>query len=136
MLLAASFVEDLLRGALQGLPPGAVYGLVAIGFVLAYKTSGVFNLAFGAQAYVSAALYFQARAEWGWGSLPAFVLAVVVVAPAIGIALERLIFRHLPPGSSLAKLVITIGLSVALFVFILVAYKLGWIQPTGLPVGR
>lgn len=27
-----------------------------------------------------------------------------------------------------------IGLSVALFVFILVAYKLGWIQPTGLPL--
>ncbi|MCB0959591.1 MAG: ABC transporter permease [Acidimicrobiales bacterium] len=114
MVLAASFVEDLVRGTLQGLPPGAVYGLIAIGFVLAYKTSGVFNLAFGAQAYVSAALYFQARNEWGWSNLAAFVLAVVVVAPAIGLVLERLIFRHLPPGSSLAKLVIAIGLSVAL----------------------
>lgn len=114
MVLAASFFEDLVRGALQGLPPGAVYGLIAIGFVLAYKTSGVFNLAFGAQAYVSAALFFQARNEWGWSSLPAFVLAVIVVAPAIGLVLERLIFRHLPPGSSLAKLVIAIGLSVAL----------------------
>lgn len=114
MLLAASFFEDLARGVLQGLPPGAVYGLIAIGFVLAYKTSGVFNLAFGAQAYVSAGLYFQARNEWGWSSLPAFVLAVVVVAPALGLVLERLIFRHLPPGSLLAKLVIAIGLSVAL----------------------
>lgn len=33
-------------------------------------------------------------------------------------------------------LTVRIGLSVALFVFILVAYKLGWIQPTGLPIGR
>ncbi|MFV0318636.1 MAG: ABC transporter permease [Microthrixaceae bacterium] len=107
-------MEDLIRGVLQGLPPGAVYGLIAIGFVLAYKTSGVFNLAFGAQAYVSAALYFQARNEWGWSSLQAFVLSVLIVAPAIGLILERLIFRRLPPGSTLAKLVIAIGLSVAI----------------------
>jgi len=107
-------MEDLIRGVLQGLPPGAVYGLIAIGFVLAYKTSGVFNLAFGAQAYVSAALYFQARNEWGWASAPAFVLSVLIVAPALGLVLERLIFRRLPPGSTLAKLVIAIGLSVAI----------------------
>ncbi|UDY35071.1 ABC transporter permease [Dermatobacter hominis] len=107
-------ITDLARGVLQGLPPGSVYGLIAIGFVLAYKTSGVFNLAFGAQAYVSAALFFQARNEWGWSSLPAFVLAVLVVAPAIGLVLEHFIFRRLPPGSTLAKLVIAIGLSVAI----------------------
>ena len=81
MLLAASFLEDFVRGALQGLPPGAVYGLIAIGFVLAYKTSGVFNLAFGAQAYVSAALFFQARTQWGWSTLPAFLL--LGVAPML-----------------------------------------------------
>ena len=40
------------------------------GFVLTYKTSGVFNFAFGAQAYVSAAMYYQAREEWGWGDPP------------------------------------------------------------------
>ena len=52
MLLAASTGEDLLRAVLQGAPPGSVYALIALGFVLTYKTSGVFNLAFGAQAYV------------------------------------------------------------------------------------
>ncbi|MBA3596789.1 MAG: DUF2909 domain-containing protein [Methylibium sp.] len=36
----------------------------------------------------------------------------------------------------LQALALRIGLSVALFVFILVAYKLGWIQPTGLPLFR
>ncbi|MGA0610376.1 twin transmembrane helix small protein [Caldimonas sp. KR1-144] len=39
-------------------------------------------------------------------------------------------------GRMARALTVRIGLSVALFVFILVAYKLGWIQPTGLPVGR
>jgi branched-subunit amino acid ABC-type transport system permease component len=114
MLLASSVAEDFLRGILQGLPPGAVYGLIAVGFVLAYKTSGVFNLAFGAQAYISAALFFHTRNEWHWNVLVAFTFAVFVVAPSIGLILERLIFRHLPPGSALAKLVIAIGLSVAL----------------------
>ncbi len=107
-------MSDLLGGILQGLPPGAVYGLIAIGFVLAYKTSGVFNLAFGAQAYISAALFFQARTQWGWPTPAAFVLSVLVVAPAIGLVLERFVFRHLPTDSSLAKLVIAIGLSLAL----------------------
>jgi branched-chain amino acid transport system permease protein len=114
VILAASIVEDFLRGVLQGTPAGAVYGLIAIGFVLAYKTSGVFNLAFGAQAFVSAALFFHARTEWGWPTWLAFVVSVLVVAPAIGLVLERLIFRHLPTDSTLAKLVIAVGLSVAL----------------------
>ena len=114
MTVAATLGEDLLRSLLQGTPPGTVYALVALGFVLAYKTSGVFNLAFGAQAYISAAMYFHARQAWGWSIVPAVVLSVVVLAPAIGLVLERLVFRHLRIGSSVAKLVVAIGLSVAL----------------------
>ena len=67
MVVATSVGADLFRALLQGTPPGTVYALVALGFVLTYKTSGVFNLAFGAQAYVSAAMYFKAKVEWGWG---------------------------------------------------------------------
>jgi branched-chain amino acid transport system permease protein len=114
MTLAASFGDDLFRALLQGTPPGTVYALIALGFVLAYKTSGVFNLAFGAQAYVSAAMYFHARVEWGWSILPAVVLSVLVLAPLMGLVLERVIFRHLRTGSSVSKLVVAIGLSVAL----------------------
>jgi branched-chain amino acid transport system permease protein len=114
MILAASVPEDIFRAILQGTPPGAVYALIALGFVLTYKTSGVFNLAFGAQAYISAALFFQAREEWGWAIVPALVLSVFVVAPLTGLLLERLIFRHLRTAPAVAKLVVTIGLSVAL----------------------
>jgi branched-chain amino acid transport system permease protein len=114
MILAASVPEDIFRAILQGTPPGAVYALIALGFVLTYKTSGVFNLAFGAQAYISAALFFQAREEWGWETVPALILSVFVVAPLIGLLLERLIFRHLRTAPAVAKLVVTIGLTVAL----------------------
>src|SRR5690242_11542685 len=95
MVFAASVGSDFFRAVLQGLPPGAVYALVAIGFVLTYKTSGVFNLAFGAQAYASAAMYYKAKVVWGWGTLPAVVLSVFILAPLLGLVLERLIFRHL-----------------------------------------
>lgn len=114
MMLADSVATDIFRGLLQGTPPGSVYALIAVGFVLTYKTSGVFNLAFGAQAYVSAAMYFQARVEWEWDTIPAFVLSVLVLAPLLGLTLEWLIFRHLRTAPAISKLVVTIGLSVAI----------------------
>lgn len=114
MILATSIASDFFRAVLQGTPPGTVYALIALGFVLAYKTSGVFNLAFGAQAYVSAAMYFHARNEWGWGIVPAVFVSVVVLAPLLGLVLERLIFRYLRTASSVSKLVVAIGLTVAL----------------------
>ena len=113
-MIFASFGEDFFRALLQGTPPGTVYALIGLGFVLTYKTSGVFNLAFGAQAYISAAMYFKAREDWEWAILPALVLSVFVLAPAIGLILERLIFRNLRTASAVSKLVIAIGLSVAL----------------------
>src|SRR3990167_5873708 len=109
MTLAASVPDDVLRALLQGTPPGTVFALIALGFVLTYKTSGVFNLAFGAQAYISAAMYFQARTEWDWSIPVALVVSVFCLAPAIGLLLERLIFRHLRTGSSVAKLVVALG---------------------------
>ena len=54
-VLAASTFDDFVQALMQGIPVGAVYALIAVGFVLTYKTSGVFNLAFGAQAFASAA---------------------------------------------------------------------------------
>ena len=114
MIIASNFGEDILRAVLQGTPPGAVFALVALGFVLTYKTSGVFNLAFGAQAYVSAGMYFKARVEWEWPIIWSFILAVVVLAPLIGLLLERFIFRPLRTASAVAKLVVAVGLTVAL----------------------
>jgi len=114
LIFASGAATDVFRAVLQGTPPGAVYALIALGFVLTYKTSGVFNLAFGAQAYVSAAMFFQCRNEWGWATGPAFVVSVLLLAPAIGLVLEQLIFRHLRNAPNVAKLVVTIGLTVAL----------------------
>ena len=40
-----------------------MFALLAVGIVLTYKTTGVFNLAFAAQAYVSAAVFYVVAPE-------------------------------------------------------------------------
>jgi branched-chain amino acid transport system permease protein len=107
-------VSELLGYVIRGIPFGCVYALVAIGLVLTYKTSGVFNLAFAAQAFVSAAVYYDTRATHEWPILPAFILAVVVVGPLLGLILDRLLFRHLRTAPPIARLVTSIGLLVAM----------------------
>ena len=77
-------VGDFFEYALRGLPFGCVFALLAVGLVLNYKTSGVFNLAFSAQAYVSAAVFFLTRKEWKWDLIPSAVLAILVVGPLMG----------------------------------------------------
>jgi branched-chain amino acid transport system permease protein len=105
---------EFLRYVIWGVPIGCVYALMAIGIVLAYKTSGVFNLAFGAQAFVSAAIYYDRVARHDWSPLWAFVLAVVIVGPMLGLLLDRLLYRHLRTAPPVAKLVVSLGLLVAL----------------------
>src|SRR5262245_54910769 len=106
MVLADAVASDLFRAVLQGGPPGTVYALIALGFVLTYETSGVFNLAFGAQAYASAVVYYKLHVDQGWAVVPAFVVAVLLLAPAIGFVLEWLVFRHLRTAPAVAKLVV------------------------------
>jgi branched-subunit amino acid ABC-type transport system permease component len=107
-------MTDLVGYVIRGIPFGCVFGLVAMGLVLTYKTSGVFNLAFAAQAFASAAVYYELRVNHGWPNVPAFIVAVVVVAPLLGLILERFIFRPLRTAPAVAKLVTALGLLVAL----------------------
>jgi hypothetical protein len=39
-------------------------------------------------------------------------------------------------GNMMRALAVRVGLSILLFAFILLSYKLGWIRPTGVPIGR
>jgi len=107
-------VSQLISNVLSGLSFGSVYALLAVGLVLAYKTSGIFNLAYGAQAFVSGAIYYDTRVRHHWPIPLAFILAVLIVAPALGIFLDRVLFRHLRRAPAVAKLVTVLGLLVAI----------------------
>ena len=69
---------SLLRYAIPGVPFGCIYALVAVGLVLTYRSSGVFNLAFGAQAYVAAAIFYDTRGTHHWPTWAAFIVSACV----------------------------------------------------------
>ncbi len=98
---------------LPGIPYGCAYALMAAGLVLTYRASGVFNLAFGAQAYVSAVI-FSIAVHDGWPGWAAFVVAVLFASPAIGLAMERFLFRYTRTSGPLVKLVPALGILIAI----------------------
>jgi branched-chain amino acid transport system permease protein len=106
-------MTTFLAYALPGLPYGCVFALLAVGLVLTYQTSGVFNLAFGAQAYL-AALVFYVTDESGWPKWLAFVLAVLLVSPLVGLAMDRFLYRHVRSAPPLVKLVSALGMLIAI----------------------
>ena len=56
-------MSGLLPFIINGLVTGSVYGLVAMGLVLTYKTTGVFNFAHGAVATGAAYLFFELQSR-------------------------------------------------------------------------
>ncbi|MFD9264421.1 ATP-binding cassette domain-containing protein [Streptomyces goshikiensis] len=107
-------MEDLLVIALSGLVSGALYALLATGLVLSYSASGLFNFAHGATAYLCALVFYEVHSGLGWPAVPAALLVVLVLAPGLGWALDRLMFRRLARVGESAQIVATIGLLVAL----------------------
>ncbi|RUV40121.1 MAG: branched-chain amino acid ABC transporter permease [Mesorhizobium sp.] len=100
------FFLEVLTG---GLLSGVMYSLVAIGFVLIYKTSGVLNFAQGA-LLLFAALTFVSLVERG---VP-FALALAVtfaIMVALGIGIERTVLRPLTNKQPITLFMATLGLS-------------------------
>jgi ABC-type branched-subunit amino acid transport system permease subunit len=86
---------------------------LAIGIVLTYRATGVFNFAFGAQAYV-AALFYAELTVHGIPRGLAGILAIVVLSPLIGILANRFVFSKIQTGHVAAKTVAALGLMVGL----------------------
>lgn len=120
----------------RGIPIGCVYALMAVGLVLTYKTSGVFNLAYGAQAFVSGVVFYKLRVSYHWGVVPSAAIAILVVGPALGALLGRGLFRFLRTSTALARLVTSLGLLIAIPAFVQVFVGQSPLQhPPGLAPG-
>lgn len=107
-------MERLIGVLVVAAPVGAVYALAASGLVLTYRTSRVFNFAHGAVGMFSAYLFYQAWVVWGLPLGAAAALVVLVFAPLMGLVAERLVFRPLRGAATSVKVVVTVGLLVAL----------------------
>jgi branched-chain amino acid transport system permease protein len=99
------FIEVLTGGLLSGV----MYSLVAIGFVLIYKTSGVLNFAQGSQL-LFAALTFVSLVERGVPFAAAFVICLAVMI-VLGLAIERAVLRPLVNKPAITLFMATLGLS-------------------------
>ena len=113
------FLETLLGGLMAGM----LYSLVALGFVLIYKASGVFNFAQGAMV-LFAALAMARFAEWVplWTGIAdnrlvttsiAFILAGVVMF-LVAWTVERFVLRHLVNQEGTTLLMATLGIAYLL----------------------
>ena len=107
-------MEHFLGFALPGVPYGCTYAIVAAGLVLTYQATGVFNFAFGAQAFAAAFVFTILTQNHGWSGFPAFVISVVVMSPIMGLAFDRFLFRRIPNSNTTAKLVISISMLVGI----------------------
>lgn len=92
-----------------GIATGSVYGIAALGLVLTYKTSGIFNFAHGALAAASAygfyELHIKRQVPWPL----AILIVLLVLAPLAGLILERLA-RRLAEVTPAMRIVATVGL--------------------------
>jgi branched-chain amino acid transport system permease protein len=101
--------EFVVEVAIGGLLSGVMYSLVALGFVLIFKASGVFNFAQGTMV-LFAALTFVGMIERGFPIWGAFVIAAAVMV-LLAVAIERLMLRPLVNQEPIILFMATIGLA-------------------------
>jgi ABC-type branched-subunit amino acid transport system ATPase component/branched-subunit amino acid ABC-type transport system permease component len=106
-------MSQLLPFIIVGLVAGSVYGLAGVGLVLTYKTSGIFNFAYGAFATVAAYLFYFLNVQHHWPVWASLVLAVPVLAIVLGLGFERFAERL-----AHVKLAAQIGATVGLFLIV------------------
>ncbi|MGH3521131.1 MAG: ABC transporter permease subunit [Haloechinothrix sp.] len=106
-------MNELLPFVVIGITTGSIYGLAAMGLVLSYKTSGIFNFAHGSIAAVAAFAFYDLHIVRGLPWPVALVIAVVVLPPLLALLMER-ITRVLATGTATSKIVATLGLQLAI----------------------
>ncbi|MET9816946.1 branched-chain amino acid ABC transporter permease/ATP-binding protein [Streptomyces sp. NPDC006355] len=119
----SSLTYDL---TLAGLSVGSAAALTGIGLIVTYRATGVLNFAHGAIAMVCAYALRQCVVEWGWPLWLGAVVTLLVLAPGLGVVLERFVFRPLSVlGSDPAQ---TLVASIGVFVLLVGGAALLWGQ--------
>ena len=107
-----AYPDFLIQVVWEGFVAGVLYSLIALGFVLIYKASGVFNFAQGIMV-VFAALALVSLHEAGVPAWLAVVLALGIMG-LLAIGIERLVLRKLVNQHDAILLMATIGLTLVL----------------------
>ncbi|OKH98511.1 ABC transporter permease [Streptomyces sp. CB02923] len=109
---------------LAGLAVGSAAALTGIGLIVTYRATGVLNFAHGAVAMVCAYVLRQLAVGWNWPLPLAAAVTLLVVAPGIGLVLDRAVFRPLSvQGAGPAR---TLVASLGVFVLLVGGAGLVW----------
>src|SRR4051794_11480868 len=103
-------MEQFLTFGIVGLSTAAIYAVIGSGLVLTYVTTGVFNFAHGAAGMLAAFCYWQFTVRRGWPVPVALAVVLLVLAPAFGLAVERVLMRPVQRLGEAERLVMTVAL--------------------------
>ncbi|OFX34444.1 MAG: ABC transporter permease [Armatimonadetes bacterium RBG_16_67_12] len=102
-------METLIQLVVTGVMVGSIYALVALGWTIIYKCSGVLNLAMGELTLIGAYVCLQL---YLWGvPFPLAVAGTLVVGFVLGLVVERLALRPMIGQPILSIIMITVGLA-------------------------
>jgi branched-chain amino acid transport system permease protein len=102
-------MEKFLQLLVSGVALGAIYALIALGFVVIYKATATFNFAQGGFVLLGAYLTYQFAIVWSINFYVSMLLAIVSMA-LIAAALERLVLRRMVGQPDFTVVLVTIGL--------------------------
>ena len=95
---------------MSGLSMGSIYALVALGFVLIYKSTSILNLAQGEFLMVGAYFCLSLTLDFGLGFVSSFLITMVF-SVILGLAVERLVLRPLIGEPIISIIMVTLGLT-------------------------
>ncbi|WP_460071468.1 branched-chain amino acid ABC transporter permease [Streptomyces sp. YKOK-I1] len=103
-------MDQFLAFTVVGLSTAAIYAVIGSGLVLTHTTAGVFNFAHGAAGMLAAFAYWQLAVGWAWPVPLALAAVLLVLAPAFGLLVERVLMRPVQTLGEAERLVMTVAL--------------------------
>lgn len=103
-------MQGFIEFSLIGLASGGIYALMALGFVLVFKATGIFNLSQGALMMAGGYFFFGLSQQLGWHWAPALGGALAA-ASVLALLIERFILRPMIGQSEIVIIIVTVGIS-------------------------
>jgi branched-chain amino acid transport system permease protein len=98
---------------MSGLVIGSLYGLIAMGFAIVYRATGMVNFAVGEVMMMTAYISYNLAQIPGLGFTGVF-LAMLPISMLLGWAIERIFIRPMLGESMFSRVMVTIGLAVVI----------------------
>ena len=106
-----------------GISLGGIYAISAGGLVVTYATTGIFNFSHAAIGGFLAFFYWELTVKRGIPVLLALAITLLVVAPLIGVVMDRVIMRRLRDAALVVQLMVTVGLMLTFMGVTLTIWK-------------